>query len=91
MMTNDQLTIAMEAVRDQILAVVRDHENTCHGGNICWGNRASIVAFVAHAVGARGDVWDYAKQVREEMDRDCPGCPAEHGEAPDQPLPPKES
>ena len=70
-----KLALAIEAVRDQLIAVVRDHEITVHGGDECWGSRANAVAFLAHSLSVRGEVWKYALQCRREYDAGC------HGEA----------
>ena len=51
MMNNDQLIVAMGAVRDQMLAVLLDHERSCHAGAPCWGNRVSTLAYLAHCMG----------------------------------------
>ena len=42
-----QLSIRMEAVRDQLLAVIRQHEDEEHGGEKCPETRLNAIAFFA--------------------------------------------
>jgi hypothetical protein len=77
MLTMDQMTVALGAVRDQVLAIMRDHEREVHGGEPCWGNRASAVAHLAHCLGFTPGVWEHANRLRHEYDvicrqADCP-------------------
>ena len=76
MLNGEQMAEAMNAISDQVEMLMREHENEEHGGTYCGGNRASAVAFLAHRLGVRGAVWDYAHQVLAVYDAECPGCNA---------------
>jgi hypothetical protein len=73
MLSPDEQVIAMGAIRDQIIAAILDHERTAHGGQPCLSNRASVVAFIAHCLGVRDEVWNYAQSLLvEHYDAYCP-------------------
>ncbi len=78
MLTPDQQTVAMGAIRDQVLAICRGHELEAHGGRPCMANRASAVAFLAHCLGVRGPVWEYAEQLLHDYDARCDGRDCDH-------------
>lgn len=83
MMSNDEMTGAMASVRDQILAIVQDHERTAHAGAPCWLNRASALAYLAHCLGIHPETppWDYVSRLAGEYDEQCgKHC---HGGTPD--------
>lgn len=77
MLKRDDMVLASGAVRDQILALIRDHEQKFHQGQPCMGNRASLVAYIAHTLGVRDSVWDYASLLLTEYDMLCKdtACP----------------
>ena len=82
MLTNDEMSVAMSAARDLVLALIRDHEKKAHAGRECLGNRASAVAYLGHCLGL-GQVdgsWRYAGQLLGEYDDHCidPNC-VHHG------------
>jgi hypothetical protein len=78
MLSPDRQVIVMGSLRDQLVALMHDHENTAHGGKPCAGNRASAVAYLAHCLGVRGELWDYAHTLLEEYDANCKGDNCEH-------------
>jgi len=72
--TPEQLAVAMGAARDQIVAVLDEHEAAAHAGLPCLLERIGIVAFVAHAVGLPINR-DIVRQLLEQIEhyaRDCP-------------------
>lgn len=79
MLTPDKMSVAMGAVRDQILAVVMQHERESHNGAPCWGNRASAIAYLCHTLGVRGEVLDYAVSLLAEYDENCEQNDCRHG------------
>lgn len=78
MLSNDKMTIAMGAVRDQVLAVVMAHERDDHAGQPCMSNRASAVAYIAHCLGVRNDVWTYSEELLAEYDANCKDTDCKH-------------
>lgn len=78
MMTREEINDSLEAVRARILEVASDHEIDVHGGNPCWPNRASMIAWVAHSLGIHREtpLWDRVGELLDEYDACCPGCPA---------------
>jgi hypothetical protein len=71
-------TLAARAIADQVMALMRDHEDDAHRGRPCPGNRASFVAYLAHCLGVRAHshLWRYVGAVLEEYESRCPGfCP----------------
>lgn len=41
----------MAGIRDSLLAVVEEHEQTTHDGGPCWPTRANAVGFLSHCLG----------------------------------------
>jgi hypothetical protein len=78
MLSNEKMSVAMSAVRDQVLEVCASHEREAHGGQACMGNRASAIAFLAHCLGVRGEAWDYAEELLAEYDANCDGTDCGH-------------
>jgi len=78
MLNPDQQAVAMGAVRDQIIALMHEHERESHDGQPCAANRASAVAFIAHCLGVRGEVWDYARSLLAQYDARCDNLNCEH-------------
>ncbi len=62
MLRPDQMEASMSGVRDQIIAAMEDHERHAHHGEVCPANRASVVAYIAHSLGVRGEAWEYAER-----------------------------
>ena len=59
MKTHDKTVAEMAAVRDAVLAALFEHERDRHGGEPCWGQRVSVVAYLAHSLGLTpGTVFD---------------------------------
>ncbi len=71
MMSESEMDGAMSNVRDRILEIMESHEIRAHAGKACMSNRASVVAYVAHCIGVRGEAWNYAEQLRQDYDRSC--------------------
>ena len=86
MLTPDKMTLAMGAVRDQILAIMRDHELESHAGAPCFGNRSSCVAYLAHCLGLGGvdPSMAYTAEVLTEYDARCQGDDCPHTWEPDE-------
>jgi len=80
MQSPEMLSVALGAVRDQLIAVLAQHEKEAHGGAACMGNRASSIGYLAHCLGVREDAWDYAKLVLDEHDANCRHTDCGHGE-----------
>ena len=72
-MTHEEMPVAMGAVRDQLLALIQEHERTDHGGDVCLAGRASAIAYLAHSIGVRDGAWTYAESLLAEYDAACPG------------------
>jgi hypothetical protein len=75
---------AMHAIRAALLELSRRHEATCPGGGApCWRDRASTIAWLAHALalgrhdGGAGLLVHLAR-----WDRECSLAECRHGEAP---------
>ncbi len=49
--TTEQLERAMESVRDEVLRIVREHEQEMHAGAPCWLERCNTLAFLGHCLG----------------------------------------
>jgi hypothetical protein len=87
MLTNDEMSVAMQAVRDQVLALMRDHEQRAHDGRPCWGNRSSAIAFLAHCLGFKGNaIWIEVRQLLAEYDAHCTGKSCVHDGGPSRDL-----
>ena len=70
-----KLGLAIEAVRDQLYAVIRCHENEEHAGEMCPNERFNAVAYLAHCLGmnsSRDTVKELRRRLRE-YERDCQG------------------
>jgi hypothetical protein len=76
MLSPDAQKIRMSAIRDQILAADKEHEEESHGGKPCWSNRASTVAYIAHCLGIKpgSDVWERAGELLYVYEDLCDGC-----------------
>ena len=86
MSEEQRLGIAMEAVRDQLNAVIIDHEDREHGGEPCYDERFNAVAFLAHCLGATRQDLIVMEQllVRYDLNCQCEFCAPRN--APPKPL-----
>jgi hypothetical protein len=76
--------------RDQIIAAILKHEGEAHGGGPCWGNRASAVAYIAHALGmgvCGAEGWQYTGTLLAWYDRHCVQSDCTHPQAGELPPP----
>ncbi len=72
MLTEDQIAAGMQAAMDQIIAMNNDHEQADHDGEVCYANRAAIVAFVAHCLGVCGpNAWLVVQMFAQDFDDHC--------------------
>jgi len=65
----------MRQARDLIFSVVDQHERSQR--HICWSTRASVLAFIAHALGFRSDddaQHQLIRSVMAEYEAHCPKC-----------------
>jgi len=88
MRTPEQLRQALGAERDQILAIVRDHEQAKHSGFPCWKERIGIVAFLFHCLGIPDcrPSWEFIAELVRDYAEECQkngGCGAHGEEVPD--------
>lgn len=85
MLTNDQMIVRCGAIRDQVLEFCREHERTDHAGEPCYGNRASVVAYLAHTLGLQNlQALGYVAGLLQEYNERCLGCPGERDAAPEK-------
>jgi hypothetical protein len=79
----DELAAAMGSIRDQVLAVVREHEEAAHGGHPCWLERCGALAYLAHCLGVGVDRMQTVAQMTFDCDVRCVengGCAMHPGE-----------
>ena len=73
-MTPEQkLGLAIEAIRDQLVAVIECHEREEHGGEICGSERFNAIAYLAHCLSMNSSR-ETAKEIRRrlrEYERSC--------------------
>lgn len=68
MFAPDEMAEKAADIRDQVLALIREHENEEHAGFPCWGNRVSLLAWLAHNLGCSGP---RLEQFAESFRREC--------------------
>lgn len=69
---NDQsIGIRIVAVRDQLNGCIEQHEKEHHAGEPCPYVRAHALAYLAHCLGVREELWDLAEDMRSDIDRKC--------------------
>jgi len=56
MLRPEHLMVGMGAARDQVLALIGEHERSAHQGQPCWSTRASAIAYLMHCLAVRDDV-----------------------------------
>ncbi len=73
MLPPDQMVTAMSAIRDQLFALMAQHERDEHAGAPCWPNRGSAIAFLAHCLGihAASGLWCW---IGDELERYTLNC-----------------
>ena len=73
MMDRGEMSQELDPARDLILRVCGEHEAAKHGGNPCWANRASAVAWICHSLGIHNKtpLWDYVGEQLADYDANC--------------------
>lgn len=51
MRTKEEILPFLNAIGDQLEAFVSEHERERHGGDMCMGERISVIAFLCHRLG----------------------------------------
>jgi hypothetical protein len=90
MLSPDDIQAKLSEARRIIIDVILDHEREAHDGHICWGNRASAVALVAHSLGlgALGTTgWVFTEALLRDYDQHCKALACEHPRVPRADLP----
>ena len=71
MMTREQIVAQMAGVRDTVLALIGAHEKAEHGGEVCTGQRASVIAYLMHSLGLTRRQLLTVLGYLDAYDRDC--------------------
>lgn len=61
-----RLGIEIEAVRDQLVAVIQHHESRAHAGEMCADERLNAIAYLAYALGLRPDKEAF-RQIKQRL------------------------
>lgn len=78
MVSKEQMVVFMNAIADQVEASCSEHETEDHGGEMCYVNRMSAVAFLAHRLGIKPGNASASSftLLLDDYQQNCPHCKA---------------
>jgi hypothetical protein len=82
MFSSEEMQEKARHIRDACADFIADHENATHFGNPCWGNRAGLLAYLAHNLGFSGarleEGVEFMRQLCHEYDAHCKDMACRH-------------